>query len=57
MSYGEFFDDADVDGGGVPLGRIAGVVPRRENQIIAQVQDGDTLQAICLRYNCSVSTT
>lgn len=30
-------------------------VPRRENQIVAQVQEGDTLQAICLRYNCSVS--
>lgn len=53
VSYGELFDDADA----VPLDRVGGASTKRENQIIAQIQHGDTLQAICLRYNCSVSTT
>lgn len=51
MSYGEFFDQPEEDG--VALASVA--VPKKENQIVAQVQEGDTLQAICLRYNCSVS--
>lgn len=29
---------------------------RQENTLEAQIQPGDTLQAIALRYNCTVST-
>lgn len=29
---------------------------RRENVLEAQIQPGDTLQAIALRYNCTVNT-
>lgn len=28
--------------------------PRREHVLEAQIQDGDTLQAIALRFNCTV---
>lgn len=52
VNYEELFDDPDTDGG-VALGRISGTVPRKENHIVAQI-NGETLQAICLRYNCSV---
>lgn len=48
--YGEFFDQSNDDG--LPLGSVSN---RRENQILAQIQEGDTLQAICLRYNCSLA--
>lgn len=29
--------------------------PRREHVLEAQIQEGDTLQAIALRFNCTVS--
>lgn len=29
--------------------------PKFRNTLEAQIQDGDTLQAIAIRYNCSVS--
>lgn len=33
---------------------LGGHRPRRENVLEAQIQSGDTLQAIALRYNCTV---
>lgn len=54
--YREFLDqniDDDYDYRDIQMHRQR--KPRHENVLEAQIQPGDTLQAIALRYNCTVS--
>lgn len=54
--YRELLDhtnDDYYDGKYVPMQRQRRI--RQENVLEAQIQPGDTLQAIALRYNCTVS--
>lgn len=50
--YTQHFDD-DTDY--VPMQRVSQVPTKFENTIEAQVQVGDTLQALALRFHCSVA--
>lgn len=56
MDYRKFtddFDDPDANGD-IPLRPVVGR-PKYRNTLEAQIQEGDTLQAIAIRYNCSVA--
>ncbi|XP_055836707.1 lysM and putative peptidoglycan-binding domain-containing protein 4 [Episyrphus balteatus] len=50
--YTQHFDDATDF---LPMQRVPQTQSKFENTIEAQVQDGDTLQALALRFHCSVA--